>query len=70
MQDVVHSLHGAPGHPEIREVPLEEIDALDVRQVAAMAGDETIGDADAFAAADELFCQVGTDEARTTCNQV
>jgi hypothetical protein len=36
-----------------------------MRQILALAGDQTVDDADAFAAPDQLFSQVGPDEAGT-----
>ena len=41
-----------------------------MREVLAMAGDQAVDDADLFAAADELFCKVGSDEARATRDEV
>ena len=55
---------------EIGEVALEELDAADVIEVAALAGDQAVGDADAVAAPDELFGQVGADEAGAAGDEV
>ena len=55
---------------EIGDVAFEELDARQMREVLAVAGDQAVGDADAFAAADELFCEVGTDEAGAAGDEV
>ena len=70
MQDVVDALHGARRDRKIGEVAFEEIDAGQMREVLAMAGDQAVGDADLLAAADELFCEVGSDEAGATGDEV
>ena len=70
MQDVVDPLHRALRDRQIGEIAFEEIDAGQMREVLAMAGDQAVDDADLFAAAYELFCEVGSDEARTTGYEV
>jgi hypothetical protein len=45
MQDVVAALHGLVRKADVGEVPFEELDSLYVIEVAALAGDQGIGDA-------------------------
>ena len=47
MQDVVDALHGARRDREIGEIAFEEIDAGQMREVLAVAGDQAVDDADA-----------------------
>ena len=70
MQDVVHPLHRALRHREVCEVAFDELNARHMREVLAMAGNEAVGDADALAAARQLFCEVGSDEACPTGDEV
>ncbi len=70
MKDVIDPLNGAPRDVEIGEIAFEEIDAGQMREIFAMAGDQAVGDAHLLAAANELFCEVGSDEARATCDEV
>ena len=42
----------------------------DVREVAAVAGDQVVGDADRVAAADELFRQMRSDEAGAAGDEI
>ena len=70
MQHVVAPVHRAPGDFQVGEVSLEEVDATDVVQIAALAGDERVGDADAVTAPDELLREVGSDEAGAAGDQV
>ncbi len=62
VQHVVHALHRPPCDGEVREVAFEELDAGHVRKIAAMSRNQAIGDTHAFAAAGELFCEMGSDE--------
>ena len=70
MEDVVDPLHGAPRDRQIGQISFEEIDTGQMREVFAMAGDQAVDDANLFAAANELFCKVGSDEARATCDEI
>jgi hypothetical protein len=62
VQHVVHTLDRAARHLDIGQVPLDQLDLRQMREVLALSGDKTVDDADARAAANELFCQMGTDE--------
>ena len=70
MEDILHAVRGAAGHVADREIALEEFDALDVIEIAPLAGDQAVDDADAMAAPDELFGEMGSDEARAACNEI
>ena len=59
MQDNIHAVHGATCDVEIGKVAFHEIDAGEMREVSARAGDKVIDDTDLLAAADEFFRQVG-----------
>ena len=63
-------LHGASSDVEVGEVALEEFHRRDVREVLALAGDQAVDDADAFAAADELLREVRPDEAGAAGNEI
>ena len=52
------------------EVPFEELDTFYVIEIAALAGDEGIGDAHAVAAPDEFFGKMGADEAGAAGHEV
>ena len=58
MEDVVHSGHSALRNGKIGEVAFDQLDARDMCQVFALAGDEAVDDADARAAADEFLRQM------------
>ena len=70
MKDVIDPVDGAGRDGEIGEVAFDEFNAGDVRQVLALAGDQAVDDAHASAAADELFREVGTDEAGAAGDEV
>src|SRR5678815_4578587 len=70
MQHVVDASHRALGHREVCEVSLNQLDARNVRQVLALAGDEAVRDAHAFTAANQLFNQMGSDESGTAGDEV
>ena len=58
MQDEIDALHGARGDREVGDIAFEELDARQMGEVLAVAGDQAIGDTDALAAAYEFFCEV------------
>jgi hypothetical protein len=62
VEDVVGAGDGARGERHVGQVALDQLHAGQVRQVAAVAGAQVVGDADRVAAADELFRQVRPDE--------
>jgi hypothetical protein len=62
MQDVIDSVDGAAGDILLGEIAFDEFHAGDVREILTLAGHQVVDDANAFAAADELFCQMGADE--------
>src|SRR5258708_1891567 len=62
VEHVVRAVHGWLCEGHIREIPLEELDARDVIEIAPLARDQTVGDTDAVPAADEFFRQVRSDE--------
>ena len=65
-----HAVDSAARHIAGGKVALEEFDALDMIEVAPLAGDQAVDDADAMAAPDELFGEMGSDEARAAGNEV
>ena len=69
MQHVLDALYGGAGDVHVGEVALEELDLREVCQIVALAGDEAVDDADAIAAADEGFGNVGADETGPTRNE-
>ncbi len=70
MEHEVSTLDDAARDIGIGEVAFNELHAADMRQVLPFARHETVDDANAFAAADELFCQVRADEAGAAGYQV
>lgn len=64
MEDILHALRGAAGHVTVGEIALEEFDARDVIEIASLAGDQAVDDADAMATPDQFFGEMGSDEAR------
>ena len=62
MQNEISALDRAPRRIELREVAFDELHTADVGEVFALAGHETVDDANALAAANKLFCQMRTDE--------
>ena len=70
MQHVVHALDGALGDVHVREIAFDELHRRQVVEVAALAGDQAVDDADALAAADELFREVRSDEAGAAGDEV
>ena len=70
MEDVLHALHGAAGHVAGGEIALEEFDALDMIEIAPLAGDQAVDDADAMTAPGQLFSEMGSDKARAAGDEV
>jgi hypothetical protein len=70
MQHVVDPLDSALRDCKVGEVPFNELDAREMCEISAMARNEAVDDTNPFAAANELFCQVGSDEARATRDEV
>jgi hypothetical protein len=70
MKDIFHAVDGAVRHVGGGKVALEEFDALDMIEIAPLAGDQAVDDADAMTAPDELFGEMGSDEARAACNEI
>jgi hypothetical protein len=66
VKDELHARDRALREWQIGEVALEKLDAFDVIQIAPLAGDQAVGDANAVTAVDKFFRQMGTDEARAT----
>jgi hypothetical protein len=58
VKDVLDALGCADRHVRVREIAFEEIDALEVLEVAALAGDQTVDDSHAVPAANELLDKV------------
>jgi len=63
MQDIVGAAHGLAGDVQIGEIAFEKLDFRQVGEVLALARDQTVHDAHAFPATNELFGDVRTDEA-------
>jgi hypothetical protein len=70
MQHVVGALHRAFRDREIGEIAFEKINAREMCEVAPMAGNQAVDDANLFTTPEKLFCKVGTDEARATRDEV
>ena len=70
MEDVIGPLHRTLRDREVGEIAFEKIDAGEVREVFTMAGDQAVDHADLFAAANQLFCKVRSDEAGATRYEV
>ena len=62
MQDVVDAAHRARGDVAIGQIAFDELHVGDVGQVRPLAGDQTVHDADGFAATSQLLTQVRADE--------
>ena len=62
--------HRPLAHGQIREIAFEELHAGHVIEIAALAGDQAVDDADMVAAPDELFGEVGSDEARAAGDEI
>ena len=69
MQHEVDAVHCLSREREVREIALEELDAAEMIEIAALAGDERVGDADAMSPLHELFRQMRPDEARAAGHQ-
>ena len=70
MEHVVHARRSLCRHVCVRQIPFDELSGLDAGEVGAFARDQAVDDADAVPAAQELFRQVGADEAGATGYQV
>jgi hypothetical protein len=70
VQDVLDAGHGALSDREVGQVAFDELHTGDVCEVVALAGHETVDDADLFAATDELFREMGSDEAGAAGHEV
>ena len=70
MQDEFNPVDGALRERAIRQVALEELDAGNVIQIGALAGDERVRHAHTVAATHELLGQMRPDEARASSYQV
>ena len=70
MQHVIHAGHRRARDIEIRQIALDELDRAQVREVAPVAGDQTVGHAHALAAPFEFFGEMRADEACATGYQV
>ena len=70
MQHVVHARDGSRCGRQVGKVAFEKLHRREVFEVAALAGNQAVGDADGMAATDELFRQVRSDESRAAGDQV
>ncbi len=70
MEDVVDALHRAFSDARLREVAFEKFDARNVRDVAALAGNQAVDDADPVAAANELLGEVRSDETSAAGDEI
>ena len=71
VQHVVGALHRLCARTSRSETsPSSELNARNVIEIAALSGDERIGDADVVAAPDQFFRQVRTDEPRAAGDEV
>ena len=70
MEDVVDALHRAFSDARLREIAFEKFDARNVRDVAALAGNQAVDDADPVAAANELFREVRSDETSAAGDEI
>jgi hypothetical protein len=55
VQDELAALHDTLGERGICDIPFQELDVRDVREVRALTRTQIVGHADTMAAPDELF---------------
>ena len=70
MKHVVHPRDRASRERRIREVTLEKLDVVEVIEIAALAGDEIVSDADAMVPSHQLLREMGSDEPGAACHKV
>ncbi len=70
MQHVLHAVDRAAGDLGVRQVAFEEFHGRKMIEVAALARDQAVDDADAMAAPDELFREMRPDEARAAGDEI
>ncbi len=70
VEDHVHAGARLLAGAEVADVPLDELDpVVEGREVLALPGLERVEDADGRSLRDEVFDEVGADEAGTTCHE-
>ncbi len=70
MKHVVHPRDRADRERRIREVTLEKLDVAEVIEIAALACDEIVCDADAMVPSHQLLREMGSDEPGAACHKV
>ena len=70
MKNVFDTLHRAPSHIQLRQIPVNELDLRQMRKVLALACDQAVDDTDVFTAANELFAQVRSNETGTAGDEI
>ena len=70
VQHVVAALHDFVREIDVGEVPFEELDTFYVIEIAALAGDQGVGNAHAVAAPDQFFGKMRADEAGAAGHEV
>jgi hypothetical protein len=70
VKNVVDAMDGAGRDLGMCQIAWQEFDFRQMRQVLASAGNEAVHDANAFAAPDELFAQVRSDETGAAGDEV
>jgi hypothetical protein len=70
MKDVVDAADGSRGDARLGQIPFDELDLRQMREVFALAGDEAVDDAHALAATEKLFREMRTDEAGTAGHEI
>jgi hypothetical protein len=70
MKHVVHPSDRASREPRIREVTFEKFDVVEVIEIAALAGDEIVSDADTVVPSHQLLREMGSDEPGAACDEI
>jgi hypothetical protein len=70
VQDALDALYRTARKRQVRKIPFEKLHARNVIDVAPLACDQAVRDADYVAAADEFFCEMGADETGASGDEV
>jgi hypothetical protein len=70
MEDVIAAVGGTLRDGEIGQIAFEKVDAFQVIEVAATAGDQVIDNANRIAAAKQFFRKMRSDEAGAAGHEV
>ena len=70
MQDVLATVRSALCKLKIGQIPFDELDAWNVIEIAALPGNEGVGDANAVTPANKLLREVRSDEAGAAGHEI